>query len=329
MKSKTKGIVFEGLFKDYCERFIVYMQNGGNKYGISTQRNLRYISLMLNDNAEGNLPIITQEMTNKVVELKEGESKGTRQSRVSLLRKFAIFINLDGGKAYVFPKGILPVYRNGFIPYVFSHKQITAVLEMAEHMEPTGRSLNHMVFPVLLKVLYSAGLRLNEALSLKVGNYNPEDNSLSIHESKNFKSRIVPLSCSMGTCMGEYLCRMNFEQQEEHLIFPAHSGKNLNLSSAGTTLKSIYKKAGIPVDSRGYFPTANSLRHTFAIHALEKMHEQGMDSYRSIALLSQYLGHVSITETEKYLRLPQYKINGDEAIPLHSGRIPEVLYEEG
>ncbi|MBA7540640.1 Tyrosine recombinase XerD [subsurface metagenome] len=329
MKSKTKGIVFEGLFKDYCERFIAYMQNGGYKYGISTQRYLRYISLMLNDNAEDNLPIITQEMANKVVELKEGENKGTRQSRVSLLRKFATFINLDGGKAYIFPKGILPVYRNGFIPYVFSHKQITAVLEMAEHMEPTGRSLNHMVFPVLLKVLYSAGLRLNEALSLKVGDYNPEDNSLSIHESKNFKSRIVPLSCSMGTCMGEYLCRMNFEQQEEHLIFPAHSGKSLNLSSAGTTLKSIYRKAGIPVDSRGCFPTANSLRHTFAIHALEKMHEQGMDSYRSIALLSQYLGHVSITETEKYLRLPQYKINGDEAIPLHSGRIPEVLYEEG
>ena len=129
--------------------------------------------------------------------------------------------------------------------------------------------------------------------------------------------------------MLEYLCRMKFKQEEEYLIFSTHSGEKLNPNYVGTTLKSIYKKAGIPVDSRGYFPTANSLRHTFAIHALEKMHEQGMDSYRSIALLSQYLGHVSITETEKYLRLPQYKINGDEAIPLHSGRIPEVLYEEG
>lgn len=329
MRNKAKGIIFEGIFKNYCERFLTYMQNGGFKYGISTQRCLRYINLMLNEYAEELLPVITQEMANKVVELKGDESKGTRQNRVCLLRKLANFINLDGGDAYVFPKRILPIFKNSFVPYVFSHKQIYAVLLQAEQMEPTGKSDYHILFPVLVKVLYSAGLRLNEALSLETVDYNHEDNSLYIHESKKFKSRIVPLSYSMGRCLCEYLCKIGFGQEKGHLIFPSREGTKLNASFVCTTIKSIYRKAGIPVDSRGCFPNTHSLRHTFALHALEKMHEQGMDSYRNIALLSQYLGHFGITETEKYLRLPQYKINGDEAIPLHSGRIPGVLYEEG
>ncbi len=329
MKHEAKAIVFEGLFKDYCVRFITYMQNGGYKYGISSQRMVRYINLILNEKAEGELPVITLEMAEKVAELKESESKGTRQNRVSLLRKLANFINLDGGMAYVFPKGILPVFRNSFIPYVLSHKQIITVFLQAEQIKPSGRSEYHILFPVLVKILYSAGLRISEALSLTTEDYNPEDNSLFINMSKNFKSRIVPLSNSMGRCFREYLCKLDFgQEQEEHLVFPSREGEMLNASFASTTIKSIYRKAGIPIDSRGCFPNAHSLRHTFAVHALEKMHEQGMDSYRSIALLCQYLGHFNITETEKYLRLPQYKINGDEVIPLHSGRIPEVLYEE-
>jgi integrase len=325
---ENDAIVFEGLFKDYCTRFVSYKQNLGFKYGISSQRFLLYVNRMLNDTAEGNRPTITRSMADRIAELKKGESKGTRQGRVSLLRKLAHFIILDGGCSYVFPKGILPVYRSAFTPYVFSHMQMGEVIRSAENMIPSGRSEIHVALPVLIRLLYSSGLRLNEALSLVVDDYNDRDNSLLIHESKNFKSRVVPLSRSMGAALLRYLGRTNPGQDAGRLMFPSPKGRKLNPSYVGRLIKSMYGKAGIPMNVQGGSPNTHGLRHTFAVHALEQMHGHGLNSYLGIALLSQYLGHVSITETEKYLRLPQYKINGDEAIPSHSGRVPEVLYEE-
>lgn len=325
---KNEVIVFEGLFKDYCTRFVNYKQNLGFKYGISSQRQLVCLNRMLNDTAEGNQPTITRSMADRIVELKKGECRGTRQGRVSLLRKLAHFIILDGGNAYVFPKGILPVYRSAFTPYVFSHMQMGQVICSAQNMVPSGRSEIHVILPVLIKLLYSSGLRVSEALSLVVDDYNDRDNSLLIHESKNFKSRIVPLSKSMGAVLVRYLKWTNSSKDAGRLMFPSPRGSELNRSYVGVLIKSVYGKAGIPLNVQGGSPNIHSLRHTFSVHALEQMNGHGSNSYLGIALLSQYLGHFSITETEKYLRLPQYKINGDEAIPLHSGRVPEVLYEE-
>lgn len=45
------------------------------------------------------------------------------------------------------------------------------------------------------------------------------------------------------------------------------------------------------------------LRHTFCVRALEQMQAKGFDLYTSLPLLSKYLGHKHITETEYYLRL--------------------------
>lgn len=72
------------------------------------------------------------------------------------------------------------------------------------------------------------------------------------------------------------------------------------------------------------------LRHTQAVHALEKMHSEGMDLYYSLPILCSYLGHKDIRSTEKYLRLPYFK--HDEVTlssrELVEGMIPEVHWDE-
>ena len=45
------------------------------------------------------------------------------------------------------------------------------------------------------------------------------------------------------------------------------------------------------------------MRHAFCVHTLEQMQAKGFDLYTSLPLLSVYLGHKHITETEYYLRL--------------------------
>ena len=66
---------------------------------------------------------------------------------------------------------------------------------------------------------------------------------------------------------------------------------------------SLLEEAGIPHRADGGRQRIHDMRHTFCVRALEQMQEKGFDLYTSLPLLSVYLGHKHITETEYYLRM--------------------------
>lgn len=67
------------------------------------------------------------------------------------------------------------------------------------------------------------------------------------------------------------------------------------------------------------------LRHTFCVRALEQMQEKGFDLYTSLPLLSTYLGHKHITETEYYLRMMEEHFGGmlEKSDSCHPGIFPK------
>ena len=56
----------------------------------------------------------------------------------------------------------------------------------------------------------------------------------------------------------------------------------------------------------GRLPRIHDLRHTFCCHAFEAMKERGFDLYYSLPILSVYIGHQGIRDTERYLHLPEF-----------------------
>ena len=72
------------------------------------------------------------------------------------------------------------------------------------------------------------------------------------------------------------------------------------------------------------------LRHSFAVHSLEKMISDGKDIYCALPILCTYLGHKGIESTEKYLRLTKESfsniINATEH--LYADVFPEVNSNE-
>ena len=63
--------------------------------------------------------------------------------------------------------------------------------------------------------------------------------------------------------------------------------------------------AGISHGGRGRGPRLHDLRHTFAVHSLKAMVDQGADVYWALPTLSTYLGHASVAATGHYVRLTQ------------------------
>ena len=84
--------------------------------------------------------------------------------------------------------------------------------------------------------------------------------------------------------------------------------------------------AGVPLRADGSRPRIHDLRHSFCVHALEKIAQGGRDIRAALPLLSTYLGHKSLTETEYYLRLTEEAYR--EVASAAEAKLPR-LYEGG
>ena len=316
---------FEEPFSEYIIKFIRYRQNCGFKYGRASQRMLKIISKELSKLTK--TPVLTMDIILTLSKIKTGESYSKRSSLIDILRQLSVFIHIDNPNSGIVPKKLMPVIIKSFVPNILTKEQMLKIFEASDNIKPNWQSNYHITLPVIIRLLYSSGLRINEALSLKIKDLNFEDKSILIKESKKFKSRIIPLSDSMYKVLINYITRFNFKNENE-LIFQSINGNKLTNTYIGTKTKQIFYEAGINEDQYNRMPTLHSLRHTFACHALDKMHDLKMDTKVYLVLLSQYLGHDSLSDTEKYLRFPQYKITGDERKDYLSKKIPEVEYEE-
>lgn len=158
--------------------------------------------------------------------------------------------------------------------------------------------------PALIRLLYSTGVRIGEALALKDEDVNLEENYLRVKDSKNGKERIIPISTSLVSVCKEY------RNYRDHLPIKDSPGNffiSANGNKCGQGVGSWFKKclseAGIHYTGRNHGPRVHDLRHTFAVTSLASMAEAGVDLYASLPILSNYLGHGSIGATNHYVRL--------------------------
>jgi len=316
-------VIFEdSLFRKYFQQYIQYKQGLGFSYGHNTQYCLSRLNKQL---IELNATKLNRATVEKLCERHQGEAPATQLKRISLLRHFAQFLNDMGIEAYIVPTNYNVKWIDTFAPYIFSHEQIKSIFKAADSIPPKKVSpYYHLVWPTFIRVLYGCGLRLSEALSLKVVDVDLAEGIVYIDKSKKGTSRYVPMSVTLSEYCGNYAKLMSIVSQT--YFFPAPDGGRYGINTAYSRIKDIYEKASIPKLSNGLLPRIHDLRHTFCCHALDKMQDAGFDLYYALPILSTYIGHQGIRDTEQYLRLPtfQYSSIVDAEMTSLRGIIPEV-----
>jgi integrase/recombinase XerC len=136
-----------------------------------------------------------------------------------------------------------------------------------------------------MTLLYGCGLRISEALSLKLSD-TPLSDRLRII-GKGSKTRIVPVLPQVAQAVGAYLAQLPFVLSSNDLVFRAKRGGPLSPRHMQATVQGLRGRLGLP-DSA----TPHALRHSFATHLLGA----GAD-LRSI---QELLGHASLSTTQKY-----------------------------
>lgn len=142
---------------------------------------------------------------------------------------------------------------------------------------------------IVLTLIYSAGLRGQEVINLKISDVDFERKTIHIRQSKYKKDRIVPLAACMAIGLKKYL---KAENPHIWLFNGKEPDGRYSVRGLSWVMRENLKKTSITKEVN-----LHSLRHAYATHLLE----QGVN----IVTLKKLLGHADITTTMIYLHVAQ------------------------
>ena len=160
--------------------------------------------------------------------------------------------------------------------------------DISKILEAT-KNLKHKT---ILLLIYSAGLRLNELLELRIGDIDSEAMRIHIRFGKGKKDRYVMLSENVLELLREYY---KVYKPNDYLIEGQNGGKYSPKSVQSVFKKSLQKSV---VNKRA---TVHTLRHSFATHLLD----DGTD----IRYIQELLGHKRLETTQIYTHVSSHSIN--------------------
>lgn len=141
----------------------------------------------------------------------------------------------------------------------------------------------------ILEVIYSGGLRISEAVGLRLGDLDLISDIMKVR-GKGKKERICALGGPSTAALKRYLAiRSNWtvNQKNEAPLFINHNGGKLTGRSVQRAMKSYLAFAGLPPDM-----TPHKLRHSFATHLL--------DAGADLRSVQEMLGHANLSTTQIY-----------------------------
>ncbi len=154
----------------------------------------------------------------------------------------------------------------------------------------------------LVTLLYGAGLRISEALSLRWSDA-PLAATLRI-KGKGAKIRAVPVIDAAREAVDAYVAACPYGAGPKHPLFFSTRGKELSARQAQRTMKQLRAVLGLPESA-----TPHALRHAFATHLLSA----GGD----LRTIQELLGHSSLAATQRYTKIDSETLLGvyDKAHP--------------
>ena len=92
---------------------------------------------------------------------------------------------------------IIPKVRDDYVPYIFSDDELEYIFKSADNVILSDKKSDPYLaieFPVILRLLYSCGLRIGETVRINLADTDLENGILRLINTKGDKQRLVPMS---------------------------------------------------------------------------------------------------------------------------------------
>jgi integrase/recombinase XerD len=192
---------------------------------------------------------------------------------------YLVTLEMPWGKE-CFPR----VRRPDKLPVVLSPEEVSQFFEHIYYLRDRAA----------LMLCYGAGLRISEAVGIKIGDIDSQRKLIRIVQGKGKKDRYVMLSPRMLAVLRAY---WRAERPKEYLFPTWRPGRHITCGTLALACRNAAENAKIPKRI-----TAHTLRHSFATHLLEG----GTDS----RVIQALLGHSRIETTARYMRVGAHVVAG-------------------
>ena len=226
--------------------------------------------------------------------------------RLSFVRSFARHRSATDVRTQIPPQGLLPFQSKRARPYLYSDDEIRSLLSAALNVPCRYKrgELRPWIYHCLFGLLSVSGLRLGEARNLELQDVDLAAAVLTIRGAKFGKSRLVPLHASTCNVLADYIAR-----RERHwagrpvssYLFVSSWGNRLDFGAIHRTFYALSRQIGLRGVADRHGPRLHDMRHVFATRTLVHWYQSDQDPARRLPILSAYLGHVHVADTQWYL----------------------------
>jgi integrase/recombinase XerD len=239
----------------------------------------------------------------------DGRPDAWAAQRLSAVRLFARYRSATDPRTEIPPAGLLPYRPQRARPYLYSDAEIAQLLQATLRMPLSPRhrrrcALLPWVYYCLFGLLSVSGLRLHEARNLELHDVDLQAGMLTIRRAKFGKDRLVPVHASTCTVLADYLARRQRHwagRPVSSYVFVSSWGNRLDSGAIHRTFYAVSRRIGLRGAADRHGPRLHDLRHRFATTTLIHWYRAHQDPERRLPLLSAFLGHVHIADTQWYL----------------------------
>lgn len=295
---------YQSVFKDVFNSFVEEKHNLGFKYETEEYKLKQLDQLILNE--EITEVKLAKELVEKFISVKSYEKKINATGRIQVARELAKFMMRKGWEAYILPPLPRGSYDREFVPYIFSDKEIkrlfSAVDEWSIAPSLDGQYYSQRKkYPIILRILYSTGMRIGEVISLKVKDIDFNKGTFTILKAKNHSKRVIPVHENILKLLKDHMYENNIYLDDESIFKGQNKHSHIDKCTVDNYFQKFLKMADIPHPKDG--PRIHSFRHTFCVHRLKLWVMEGRDINALFPYLCAYMGHADTRSTEYYLRL--------------------------
>jgi len=242
---------------------------------------------------------LTHQLAITWARLPKGANRPRWARRLETVRRLAKFLAVTDPATELPPRHLFGSSKQPFQPFLYSAKQIAQLLAAAGRLSGKQRP---QTYQTLIGLLACTGLRISEALQLKVAEVDLQQGLLLVRQGKFGQTRWVPLHRTALPPLRRYAQQRQKYFPLAERFFTSESGTALRDS----TVNAVFVRLRRTIVCAGRPPRIHDLRHTHACRVLQRWQASRQGAEGRALILSRYLGHRHVRDTYWYLHtLPE------------------------
>ena len=196
-------------------------------------------------------------------------------------------------------------------PHIYSPADVLRLLEIARSYPSPRAPLRPLSVHLMVLLAYCAGLRRSELARLDLGDVDLRSGTITIRETKFFKTRILPLPDTVMTELRTYIDARRragaSQDPQSGLFWQAQENGRYGPATVAWLIVDVIRRAGLkPGTGTGRTgPRLHDLRHSMVVNRMLQWYRSGINPQDKLPFLATYLGHRDINSTLVYITVTQ------------------------